>query len=149
MKITKLFDRLNAGEHASRALRITLEEELHALTARLVFLTPEGRRYVSDPLVFSEGEAEYPLPRALLDGPGVLLAQLVTYDGEEFVRKSAVQEYTVFPSVPLADGISVTTPAGTVPADAQGLSTPEEICECKESYTGKYLAKILKNHEKE
>ena len=46
MKITKLFDRLNAGEHASRALRITLEEELRALTARLVFLTPEGKRYV-------------------------------------------------------------------------------------------------------
>lgn len=129
MKITKLFDRLNAGEHASRALRITLEEELRALTARLVFLTPEGKRYVSDPLVFSEGEAEYPLPRALLDGPGILLAQLAVYNGEDFVRKSAVQEYTVFPSVPLADGISVTTPAGTVPADTEGLHSPEELYE--------------------
>jgi excinuclease ABC subunit A len=26
--------------------------------------------------------------------------------------------------------------------------TPEEICKCKESYTGKYLAQILNNHEK-
>jgi hypothetical protein len=25
--------------------------------------------------------------------------------------------------------------------------TPEEVAQCKESYTGKYLAKIIENHE--
>ncbi len=104
MTITKLFDRLNAGEHGSRALRVTTDEELTGYASRLAFLTPEGKRYVTDPLTFTNGRTDYYLPGALLDGPGILLAQLVVYDGDAFIRKSAVQEYTVFPSVSLDGG---------------------------------------------
>ena len=107
MKIEKLFDRLQAGEHASRKLRVTLESELSGYAARLAFLTPEGRSYVSGALSFTDGTAEYALPGALTDGPGLLLAQLTVYDGEEFIRKSPVQEYTVFPSVKMT-GVEMT-----------------------------------------
>ena len=130
MEIKKLFDRLNAGEHASRALRVTAEEELSGYPARLAFLTPEGKSYVSDPLTFSEGAAEFSLPRALLDGPGILLAQLVVYDGDEFIRKSAVQEYTVFPSVPLTEGLpEQAAPGNLTPEDTAGISTPSQLLE--------------------
>ena len=118
MEIKKLFDRLNVGEHVSRALRITQDDDLAGYAARLAFLTPEGKSYVSEPLSFANGTAEYALPGALLDGPGLLLAQLVVYDGEDFIRKSAVQEYTVFPSVDL-NGASL--------EDAGDLSEPSQF----------------------
>ena len=130
MEIKKLFDRLNAGEHVSRALRVTLDDDLAGYAARLAFLTPEGKSYVGDPLIFSEGAAEFPLPRALLDGPGLLLAQLVVYDGDEFIRKSAVQEYTVFPSVPLTEGLPEQAEPGNLPTEEeQGVSTPSQLLE--------------------
>ena len=125
MKITKLFDRLNAGENASRAIRIEPGDELAGYPARLAFLTPEGKSYVSDPLEFTGGAAEYALPGVLLDGPGILLVQAVFYDGEEFIRKSAVQEYTVFPSVSLA-GASLEE---TAQQDGAGLSEPSQFYE--------------------
>ena len=39
MKITKLFDRLNAGEHASRALRITGVILTMAVVTFIIFMT--------------------------------------------------------------------------------------------------------------
>lgn len=120
MKIEKLFDRLQAGEHASRKLRVTLESELSGYAARLAFLTPEGKSYVSGALSFTEGTAEYALPGALTDGPGLLLAQLIVYDGDEFIRKSPVQEYTVFPSVEM-NGVEMT---GADPQDMGDLNDP-------------------------
>ena len=125
MKITKLFDRLNAGENASRTIRIEPGDELTGYPARLAFLTPEGKSYVSDPLDLTGGAAEYALPGALLDGPGILLVQAVFYDGDDFVCKSAVQEYTVFPSVSLA-GASLENAS---PGDTEGLSEPSQFYE--------------------
>ena len=40
MEIKKLFDRLNAGEHASRALRVTAED-ISCLPATVLFRVPE------------------------------------------------------------------------------------------------------------
>ena len=120
MEIIREFDRLNVGEHASRVLRVTLDNDLAGCTARLAFLTPEGKRYVSDPLTFSGGAAEYALPGILLDGPGILLAQLIVCDGDEFIRKSAVQEYPVFPSV---------DPDGTALTDVGDLHDPARFYE--------------------
>ncbi|MBQ6065247.1 MAG: hypothetical protein IJK89_00360 [Clostridia bacterium] len=120
MKIEKRFDRLQVGEHASRKLRVTLESELAGYAARLAFLTPEGKSYVSGALSFTDGTAEYALPGALTDGPGLLLAQLVVYNGEEFIRKSPVQEYTVFPSVGM-NGVELN---GAEPEDMGDLNDP-------------------------
>lgn len=116
MEIIRQFERLNVGEHASRALRVTAEEASAGYEARLAFLTPQGKRFVSGPLPFDGDTANYALPGALLDGPGVLLAQLIVGDGETFLRKSAVQEYPVFTSVdpegvPLTDTGDLHDPA--------------------------------------
>ena len=129
MEIIRQFDRLNAGEHASRSLRVALEDGLAGCSARLAFLTPEGKRYVSDPLSFTDGAADYALPGALLDGPGMLLAQLIVYRGEESIRKSAVQEYPVFPSVPL-DGVTLESaddPAAPAQEDMGDLNDPAQF----------------------
>lgn len=130
MEIKKLFDRLNVGEHVSRAFQIKLDDSLSGYVARLAFLTPEGKSYVSDPLAFTDGAASFSLPRVLLDGPGNLLVQLVVHDGEAFIRKSAVQEYTVFPSVPLLEELPEQASPGTLsPEDTAGVQTPTELLE--------------------
>ena len=99
MKLVPLFQRLHSGEHNSRIIRIELEDTYADKTVRLGFITPMGKIYVTEALSVANGVCEYPIPHILLDGRGLLLVQLLICEGEEYVLKSAVEEYPVYASV--------------------------------------------------
>ncbi len=99
MKLVPLFQRLHSGEHNSRIIRIELDEDCSDKTVRLGFITPMGKIHITEALSVAEGVCEYPVPNILLDGRGLLLAQLLICEGEEYVLKSAVEEYPVYASV--------------------------------------------------
>lgn len=99
MKLEAEFERLNSGESNSRALHIGVEEEYRDKKIKIGFITPEGRVFITDEIPLENGEGKYVLPYELLDGKGMLLAQLIVYEGEEFIIKSRVYEFPVFRSV--------------------------------------------------
>ena len=99
MKLIPLFKRLHSGESNSRSIRIELSETYLTKSARLCFVTPMGKIYVTEELSFSDGVCEYLIPRMLLDGRGALLTQLVIYENDDYVIKSPIEEYPVFSSV--------------------------------------------------
>ncbi len=99
MKITPDFTRLHTGENASRGLEIEIDEAYRDKSVRLGFITPMGRAMVTDALSLSGGRAVYSLPSALLDGKGLLLCQILVYDGDTYMCKSPVLELPVYMSV--------------------------------------------------
>ena len=94
-------DPLHMEEHRSRVLEIEGDDAFSARTY-LAFLTPLGKRAVSEDLVLTGGRCVYPLSSALLDGAGPLFVQLVAEDDDGRVKKSDVYEFAVSPS--LSDG---------------------------------------------
>ncbi len=99
MKLIPLFQRLHSGECNSKVLKIELEESYRDKNIKLAFVTPLGKAYVTDKLDITDDEYVYSLPEILLDGRGVLLAQIIVYEDEHFIIKSPVEEYPVFESV--------------------------------------------------
>lgn len=99
MRLIPQFTRLHSGENISRRLDYTLSEALWDKTARLGFVTPMGRIFITDPLTVSEGKGHYLLPCSLLDGKGLLLCQLTVSGSDGFMAKSPVLELPVFASV--------------------------------------------------
>lgn len=98
MNLYPLFDHLSEGEHRSEALRVSVESELADKTVRLAFLSPGGVPYLSEAITLADGSADYYLPAELTDRPGKLFAQLEIYDGDEFIKKSCLYDFDVFPS---------------------------------------------------
>ena len=123
MRITLSGGPLHEEEHRSRALALETDANFDAQRIWLAFLTPLGKRLVSEDLTFENGQSVYVLPSAVLDGAGLLLAQLVAEDSEGRVKKSDVFGFQVEPS--LTDG-SMTVEGGTlslkdVREDVQGI----------------------------
>lgn len=90
------------GEHQSRTLELFTEAEMSEYEVRLAFLTPAGRRFLTDAVPFSGESAAYPLPAFLLDAPGVLYAQMVAEDENLHIRKSDVFAFEVEKSIDAA-----------------------------------------------
>lgn len=99
MNIEADFERLQSGEINSRTLRVSLEDAYADCSARLGFITPMGKIYVSEQLELSSGEGTYLIPSGILDGRGRLLVQLLISRDDSFIMKSRVYEYPVFASV--------------------------------------------------
>ena len=123
MRITLSGGPLHEEEHRSRALALETDAGFDAQRTYLAFLTPLGKRLVSEDLTFENGQSVYVLPSAVLDGAGLLLAQLVAEDSEGKVKKSDVFGFQVEPS--LTDG-SMTVEGGTLSLkdvweDVQGI----------------------------
>lgn len=58
-----------------------------------------GKIYITEDIEITDGSGEYALPHILLDGKGMLLAQLIIYSDDDFIIKSAVEEYPVYSSL--------------------------------------------------
>ncbi len=99
MKIIPHFERLHSGEINSRVLEISISEDLSDKKVRLGFITPMGKVFISEELEISDGGCLYTLPDGLLDGKGILMAQLLISRDDSFVMKSRVYEFRVFASV--------------------------------------------------
>lgn len=99
MKLEADFDRLNSGEVNSKALSVEVESDLCDKQVRIGFVTPMGKIYISEQLNLVNGKGKYPLPEGLLDGKGVLLAQLLISEEDSFAMKSPVCEFPVYASV--------------------------------------------------
>lgn len=99
MKLEADFDRLNSGEVNSKALSVDVESELRDKQVRIGFVTPMGKIYITEQLNLVNGKCKYPLPQGLLDGKGLLLAQLLISEEDSFVMKSPVCEFPVYASV--------------------------------------------------
>ncbi len=99
MQITRDFTRLQSGENLSRRLKISLGEEFSGKKAKLGFITPKGNIYFTKELSHEDGEGEFLIPSALLDGKGMLLSQLFIWDDGGFIAKSPIEEISVYPSV--------------------------------------------------
>ncbi len=99
MKLIPQFERLNSGENNSRTVKISVDENYRNKNIKIGFITPRGKVFITDDISLSDGEGEYSLPYELLDGKGILLSQLIVYEGEEFIIKSPVYEFPVYRSV--------------------------------------------------
>lgn len=99
MKIEPAFERLQSGEVNSRVLRVVTNGEAEGKTVRLGFITPMGKIYISSELDLSEGISDYTLPDGLLDGKGMLLAQILINAADGYSLKSKVYEFPVYSSV--------------------------------------------------
>lgn len=99
MTITPEFERLHTGEHNSRILRVDISDIEEQVRVRIAFITPRGKIFITEDLVFSENVCEYRIPFSLLDSKGLLLAQLSAYGSDESVMKSPILEIPVYASV--------------------------------------------------
>lgn len=99
MKFEANFERLNSGEVNSRTFSVEVEELADSQEVRMGFVTPMGKVYISEVLTLQNGKCEYVLPGGLLDGKGLLLAQLLVSKDDVFVKKSPVCEFPVYASV--------------------------------------------------
>lgn len=93
-----------------------LDGEFSDKKARLGFITPMGKVYITDEIMLSDGKGEYKLPFMLLDGKGILTAQLLIYDEEDFLIKSPPEEYTV------AQGIDGENPPDATKSSLKSLA---------------------------
>ena len=99
MRITADFTQLHSGENLSRRLKFFVDEEFYGKKAKLGFITPMGNIYFTQELPFTQGQGEFILPSALLDGRGQLICQLFCWDETGYLGKSPMTEFTVYPSV--------------------------------------------------
>ena len=93
-----------------------LDGEFSDKKARLGFITPMGKVYITDEIMLSDGKGEYKLPFMLLDGKGILTAQLLIYGEEDFLIKSPPEEYTV------AQGIDGENPPDATKSSLKSLA---------------------------
>lgn len=99
MQIIRDFTRLHSGENLSRRLKFKVSEEFSDKKAKLGFITPKGNIYFTRELSHENGEGEFLIPSALLDGKGMLLSQLFIWNDGGFIGKSPIEEIPVYPSV--------------------------------------------------
>ncbi len=99
MKLIPEFERLNSGEHNSRIITVNVDSLYWNKKVKIGFVTPMGKVFITDEIKLTEGSAQYVLPYELLDGKGLLLAQLIVYEDEKYVIKSPVYELPVYASV--------------------------------------------------
>ncbi len=99
MELKAQFKRLNSGEHNSRVLDIIIDEEHIKKKVKLGFVTPMGKVFITDELQNGLSQLSYGIPFGLLDGKGILLAQIIVYEDEGFILKSSVYEFPVYASV--------------------------------------------------
>lgn len=130
MKITPDFQRLHTGENKSRVILVDISDLLVNVTARLSFVTPKGRIFITDPLKFTDDVCRYRIPDNVLDGKGLLLVQLSAYGNDDYVIKSPVVEFPVYSSV---DDMSC--PA----VSEEGLRSLSELLEIAESKQDKLI----------
>lgn len=99
MDIKMISDGAFEGENDTRSLLLTVEEAYRDYEIRLAIFSPAGRRFLSQPIPLTGGSAVYPLPAAVLDAKGMLLAQLVAADANSHLVKSRVFPFRVERSI--------------------------------------------------
>lgn len=109
MKLIPKFERLNSGENNSRTISVNVESIYADKMVKIGFVTPMGKVYITDEIKLTYGEADYLLPYELLDGKGLLSAQLIICEDEKFIIKSPVYEFPVYASVDDSDCPFVTS----------------------------------------
>lgn len=111
MEVASLSMSFNAGEHNYRKITVTLEKALNAKSVRLIFVTPLGKRLMSEALETDGATAEFKLPAEVLDGRGTLTVQAVVYNGKSFIAKSSAKKFFVDSSL---DCVEYTQSGGVV-----------------------------------
>ena len=86
------------GEHNSRVLLISIDEDLRSNDIYLEFEKPSGKKLVSSKLELVNGEGYYLLPSELLTDIGYLKMQLVARD-TDYIEKSRIYEYYIAQSI--------------------------------------------------
>ncbi len=100
MKIECLNGPVLAGENDARVLTLTVETPYRSHSIRLGLRTPAGRRYLTPEITLTDGLGTYPLPAAVLDAPGMLLAQIIAENAGLQVVKSEIFAFPVERSIP-------------------------------------------------